>query len=133
MEEKKHYEGKRFTMDWDPETKIISVVIRGYHRKEDAEEFINKFTEFTDPLPHTALKIMVNGLKMSKSDSAARRMYVNYTKGRFKQRPGVVALCSANLFIRMVGKFVVAVAPGTNFRVFDTPEKGLKWLKSLPN
>jgi hypothetical protein len=133
MESEKHYKGKNFTMDWDGENKILSSNVSGYHRKEDAEEFVGKFKEFVKDLPATPLKILVNGFALSKSDHEARRIYTDYTKSYYKYRPGIVALCSGNLFIRMVGKFVVAVAPNTKFRIFNKVEDGLKWLKSLPN
>lgn len=129
-----HYKGKNFTMDWDEETKIVSIAVGGHHKKEDAEEFVGKFKEFIENFSDTPFKILVNGLNLSKSDHEARRVYTEYVRGNFKHGlAGSVALCSSNLFIRMVGKFVVSVAPSTKLRIFSKVEDGLKWLKSLPN
>ena len=131
MEEKGHYKGKNFTMDWDPDNKIIYIVVSGYHKKEDAEEFTAKFRDFLNDFSSTPFKILVNGLELSKSDHEARRIYTKYVKGNFEHDlAGAVALCSKNLFIRMVGKFVVAVAPTTRLRIFDKVEDGFSWLKS---
>jgi hypothetical protein len=131
MNEKKHYKGKNFTMDWDGESKIVSITVSGNHDKEDAKELSGKFAEFLSDYKAGPFKILVNGLDSCRSDFESRKIHADFIKKNFKHRPGAVALCSSSLFIKMIGKFIITITPNAKLKVFDNIEEGLKWLEEV--
>ena len=120
-------------MDWDSGTNIVSITVGGNHKGEDATELSKKFQEFVIDSTTAPFKILVNGSDSCKGDPESRRIHTEFIRKNFKKRPGAVALCSSSLFIKMIGKFVITVAPNAKLRIFDKVEDGINWLKSLPN
>lgn len=126
------YEGKKIVINWEQKDQILFIVLNGVHKKEDAEEFSLEFEKFLKKNPVDPLKILIDATQLTKSDHEARRIYTAFVKKHKLTTHGKVALCSANVFVTMVGKFVTIIAPKTiNFKTFKTVSQGLKWLKSL--
>lgn len=131
MEEKFKYQGKKFLLEWNEENKILAINMGGSHNKEDAEDFGVGLKDFFGKKEKLSLlKILIDARKLEKSDHEARRLYAGIAKEAAKKMKGKVALCSANVFVRMVGNFVVMAASGDiEMKIFSGPDEGLKWLK----
>jgi hypothetical protein len=132
MEETFYYKGKKFLMNWAPKDKIFFVAMKGVQKKEDANDFSLKLGEFLKKIPVDPFKILIDATQLIKSDHEARRIYTNFVKEHKSITHGRVAMCSANVFATIVGKFITIIAPkNINFKIFKTVNQGLKWLKSV--
>jgi hypothetical protein len=130
MEEKIEYQGENFTMSWDPEKETLFITTKGSHDEKDARDLVEKFSEILKKTTVNPLKILIEANKTLKSDHEARRIYSNFVKEARKNRNTIIALCSANVFVRMVGKFIAVAAGSTmKFNLFANTEDGSRWLE----
>lgn len=132
MESKEiNYKGENFSIRWDQKDQIIFIETWGEHNKETAEIFMLKFREFYKkfPTPESA-KILVENVKLIKTDHEARRAYTEQVK--IFPGSGMVAVCGASTIIRMVCNFLLnnlIKRKNTKVKFFTTSEEGLKWLR----
>jgi len=121
------YKGNKFSMRWDSMEGILFVEMWGEHKKEDAEEYKNKFFEFAEKIPqNTPIQILVDVSKQKKSGDEARRIYTEVSK---HPKSGNSAICGANIFVRVIAAFIATATGRKNIRCFSKTEDGKKWLK----
>ena len=132
MESKEfNYKGKNFSIRWDPKDQMIFIETWGKHDKAIAEMFMTKFGEFYKRFstPESA-KILVENVKLIKTDHEARRAYTEQVK--IFPGSGMIAVCGANTIIRIVCNFLLSnliKRKNTKVKFFTTSVEGLKWLK----
>lgn len=125
------YEGKKFTMRWNPKEEIILIKTWGVHDLEDAKEYSKTFTEFAEEIPdNEPLQILTDVSEQSKLNRnttlKARKEYSRISK---HPRSGDSAVVGANIIIRVVVAFISAFSKRKNIKCFADKEKALKWLK----
>jgi hypothetical protein len=128
--------GKQFSMEWDSESNVLFVDIWGILKKENAEDFRDKFHEIYleivshYKLPGDIFKMFVDTSEIKMVNHEARRIFTEVV-GRYTQKT-VAAVCSPNTLIRIATNFLLAVGRNhVNAKFFKNKEESLRWLKSI--
>ena len=127
-------EGSQFKMNWDPAEGVFFIDIWGVLKKEDSQDFKDKFHEgYTGVISRYGLqgsfKIFVDASGIKSVDHEARRIFTE-TITRYTQKT-IAAVYNPSTFVKVVTGFLMAIGRShVDAKFFTSREEGLKWLKS---